>query len=133
MSELPKWAEDEINSIRDDSFRVEYTWEGTGYFLDIDKSNRSVDINFYEQLPTGKYIITARVMDNIDIEELRKGIVYAFKVRILKTPLSERLTRFLKENFNLDMDGVYRFELESLEPLEDVSSESMMDEVEDKE
>jgi hypothetical protein len=37
----------------------------------------------------------------------------------------------LKENFNLDMDGAYRFELESLEPLEDVSStESIVEEEE---
>ncbi len=132
MSELPKWAEDEINSIRDESFRLEYTWEGTGYFLDIDKGSRSVDINFYEQLPIGKYIVTARVMDSIDINELRKGVVYTFRVRVLKAPLSERLARFLKEKFNLDIGGAYRFELESLEPLEDVSNDSRMDEEEDK-
>ncbi len=129
MSELPKWAEDEINSIRDESFRLDDSWVGTGYFLDIDKSNRVVDINFYERLPIGKYIITARVSDSIDMDALKKGIVYTYKIRVFKAPLSERLTKFLKENFNLDMDGVYRFELESLEPLEDVSSSgSVVDE-----
>jgi len=131
MSELPKWAEDEINSISDESFRLDDSWVGTGYFLDIDKSNRVVDINFYERLPIGKYIITARVSDSIDMDALKKGIVYTYKIRVFKAPLSERLTKFLKENFNLDMDGVYRFELESLEPLEDVSStESIVEEEE---
>jgi hypothetical protein len=131
MNELPKWAEDEINSIRDESFRLEDSWVGTGYFLDIDKSSRVVDINFYERLPIGKYIITARVSDSIDMDALKKGIVYTYKIRVFKAPLSERLTKFLKENFNLDMDGAYRFELESLEPLEDVSStESIVEEEE---
>ncbi|MCS6767961.1 MAG: hypothetical protein RMJ59_05470 [Candidatus Nitrosocaldus sp.] len=123
MSELPKWAEDEINSITDSSFRLEQEWEGTGYFLDIDGDGRLVDINFYERLPNGKHIITARVSDTLDIDGFRKGIVYTYRVRVLKAPISDRLAEYLKSNFNLHMDGVYRFELYSLEPLEDVGYE----------
>ena len=128
MKEMPAWVEAEINSIKDESFVLEDSWEGTGYFLDIDRSNRLVDINFYEKLPIGKYIITARVKSSIDIDNLRKGIVYTYKINVLKAGLSDRLSKFLKENFNIDMNAVYRFELESLEPLEDVISESIAEE-----
>ncbi len=130
MKEMPAWAETEINSIKDESFVLEDRWEGTGYFLDIDKSNRLVDINFYEKLPIGKYIITARVKSSIDMDHLRKGIVYTYRINVLKAGLSDRLSKFLKENFNIDMNAVYRFELESLEPLEDVTTESIAEEEE---
>lgn len=123
VSELPKWAEDEINSITDSSFRQDGEWEGTGYFLDIDTSSRLVDINFYERLPNGKHIITARVSDGLNMSEFRKGIVYTYRIRVLKASISERLAGYLKENFNLHMDGVYRFELYGLEPLDDVGCE----------
>ncbi len=121
MSELPKWAEDEINSITDSSFRLEDEWEGTGYFLDIDQNSRLVDINFYERLPNGKHIVTARVSDLLRMDEFKKGIVYTYRLRVMKASISDRLAEYLRKNFNLSIDGVYRFELHSLEPLEDVS------------
>jgi len=121
-SELPKWAEDEINSITDSSFKQVETWEGTGYFLDIDEKNRKADVQFYEKLPVGKHIITIDIPKSIKIDDLMKGFVYGYKVKVLKAPLSKKLVTFLKENLNLDMDGIYRFELESLQLL-DVESD----------
>ncbi len=118
--ELPKWAEDEINAISEESFKVIDRWEGTGYFLDIDEKNRKVDIQFYERLPIGKHIITVEVPDNIDISKFMKGFVYMYKVNVLKADFSEKLTKYLKENLNLNMDGMYRFVLDSLEMLDDV-------------
>ena len=41
-----------------------------------------------------------------------------FKFKAFKATLSEKVTKFLKEKFNLTMDGVYRFELTSAERLE---------------
>lgn len=121
-SELPKWAEDEINSITDSSFKQVESWEGTGYFLDIDEKNRKADVQFYEKLPLGKHIVTLEIPKSIKIGDLMKGFVYNYKVKVLKAPLSKKLVTFLKENLNLDMDGIYRFELESLQLL-DVESD----------
>ncbi len=121
--ELPKWAEDEINAINEESFRIIDRWEGTGYFLDIDEKNRKADIQFYEKLPIGKHIITVEVPANIDISKFMKGFVYMYKVNVLKADFSEKLTKYLKENLNVSMDGVYRFVLDSLELLEDVGSD----------
>jgi hypothetical protein len=120
MSELPEWAEDEINSIDEESFKAIDRYEGTGYFLDIDEKNRKVDIQFYEKLPIGKHIITVEVPANIDISKFMKGFVYMYKVNVLKADFSEKLTNYLKENLNVSMDGVYRFVLDSLEMLDDV-------------
>ena len=121
--ELPKWAEDEINAISEESFKTIDAWEGTGYFLDIDEKSRKVDIQFYERLPIGKHIITVEVPSNIDISKFMKGFVYMYKVNVLKADFSEKLTNYLKENLNMNMDGIYRFVLDSLELLDDVGSD----------
>ncbi|MFQ5940600.1 MAG: hypothetical protein ACE5KA_02735 [Nitrososphaerales archaeon] len=117
-SELPKWAEDEINSIKDSSFKALDKWEGTGYFLEIDAANRKADVQFYEKLPLGKHIITAIIPRSINIDDLMKGFVYSYKLKVLKAPLSNNLINYLKENLNMDMDGIYKFEIESLEMLD---------------
>jgi hypothetical protein len=117
-AELPKWAEEEINSITDFSFKEFETYEGTGYFLEIDEKNRMADIQFYEKLPIGQHIVTAIIPNEIKLEDLMKGFVYAYKVKILKAPLSSKLIEYLKENLNIERDGVYRFEVESLELLD---------------
>jgi len=133
-SELPKWAEDEINSITNASFKHAETWEGTGYFLDIDEKNRKADVQFYEKMPVGKHIVTLNIQKSIKIADLMKGFVYGYKVRILKSPLSNQLVKFLKENLNIEMDGVYQFELESLQLLDvesDLSPAAIEDDSED--
>ena len=121
-TELPNWAEDEINSITASLFKHVESYEGTGYFLELDEENRKADIQFYEKLPVGKHIVTVSIPKSIKMGDLMKGFVYGYKVKILKAPLSDKLVKFLKENLNMDMDGIYQFDLESLQLL-DVESD----------
>ena len=133
-TEFPKWAEDEINSIKDSSFKPLSDWQGTGYFLDIDEKNKKADIQFYEKLPVGKYIITTSIPKNIKLDDLLKGFVYAYKLKVLKAPLSDKLNKYLKESLNIDMDGIYQYEIESLEMLDvdgGLASSSDKDDLED--
>ena len=133
-NEFPEWAEKEINSITNSSFIPQDDLEGTGYFLDIDKKNRKADIQFYEKLPIGKHIVTANIPKNIKIDELMKGFVYICKLKILKASLSTKLSNYLKENLNVDMDYIYQFEVQSLEMLDvggDLTSSSTEDGLED--
>lgn len=123
-SELPKWAEDEINSITESSFKHAETCEGTGYFLEIDEKNRKADIQFYEKLPVGKHIVTVELPNSIKTDDLMKGFVYSYRVRVFKAAFSSKLAAFLKETLNMNMDGVYRFELESMQLL-DVESDAV--------
>jgi len=121
-TELPKWAEEEINLITASSFKQLESYEGTGYFLELDEENRKADVQFYEKLPVGKHIVTVSIPNSIKMGDLMKGFVYGYKVKILKAPLSDKLVKFLKENLNIDMDGIYQFELETLQLL-DVESD----------
>ena len=47
-----------------------------------------------------------------------KGFVYAYKLKVMKASLSDKLIKYLKENLNIDMDCISQFEIESLEMLD---------------
>ena len=112
---LPKWVAEEIKDVK---FGKGEEWEGSGYILDINKEARKIDAQFYEQLPEGRYIATLELPEKFSLDSLELGLVYMFKFKAFKATLSEKVTKFLKEKFNLTMDGVYRFELTSAERLE---------------
>jgi hypothetical protein len=51
-----------------------------------------------------------------------KGFVYEFKIKMFRGPLSVKLVELLKIKFALEMDAVYRFELQELQMM-DVESD----------
>ena len=99
-------------------------------FLDTYENDYKIDIQLYEPLPDSRTIIEGLdVPKSMSIGEFRKGFVYEFKIKMFKRDLSARLVEFLKTKFSLDMDAIYRFELEDLQLMEiesDVSSSPPM-------
>jgi hypothetical protein len=120
---LPEWAEQEIKSVQ---FGDEQVIRRTGYILDTYEDDYKIDIQLYEPLPDTRTIIEGLdVPKSMSIGDFRKGFVYEFEIKIFKGDLSGRLVEFLKTNFSLDMDAIYRFELQDLQLLDvesDVSS-----------
>jgi hypothetical protein len=51
-----------------------------------------------------------------------KGFVYEFKIKMYKGKLSSQLADLLKSKYALEMDSIYRFEMENLQML-DVESD----------
>lgn len=116
MSEgLPKWVAEEIKNAK---FGKPEEWEGSGYILEANKEQHKVDVQFYEKLPEGRYIATLDLPEKFDADSLELGLVYLFKFNTFKAMLPEKVTKFLKEKFDLAMDSIYRFELVSAERLE---------------
>jgi hypothetical protein len=103
---LPIWAEDEIRSVQ---FKQPEVLTRTGYILDIYEKDSKIDIQLYESLPDGRTII-----ENLD--------VYEFKIKMFKGPLSMKLIEFLKAKYGLEMDAIYKFELQELQMM-DVESD----------
>lgn len=102
-------------------------WTGSGYILDNNKDQRKIDVQFYEKLPEGRYIATLDVPQEIDMEKLEAATVYMFKFKAFKATLSDKVVKFLKEKYSLQLDNIFRFELVSLEKLDaeaDASSSS---------
>ena len=117
---LPKWAEDEIKSV---NFEDPQTVSRTGYILDIYEKDFKVDIQVYEPLPDGRTIVEGLdVPTNMKISEFMKGFVYEFKIKMYKGKLSSQLADLLKSKYPLEMDSIYRFEMEDLQML-DVESD----------
>ncbi|MGH9890036.1 MAG: hypothetical protein ACRD4Z_01385 [Nitrososphaeraceae archaeon] len=117
---LPKWAEDEIKSVK---FEDPQTVSRTGYILDIYEKDYKVDIQVYEPLPDGRTIVEGLdVPTAMKISEFMKGFVYEFKINMYKGKLSSKLADLLKSKYAIDMDSIYRFEMENLQIL-DVESD----------
>ncbi|MGH9953230.1 MAG: hypothetical protein ACRD5J_16555 [Nitrososphaeraceae archaeon] len=117
---LPKWAEDEIKSV---NFGDPQTVSRTGYILDIYEKDFKVDIQVYEPLPDGRTIVEGLdVPTTMKISEFMKGFVYEFKIKMYKGKLSSQLADLLKSKYALEMDSLYRFEMEDLQML-DVESD----------
>ena len=117
---IPEWAENEIKSVQ---FGKEQVIKRSGYILDTYIEDSKIDIQLYEPLPDNRTIIEGLdIPKTMVIAEFRKGVVYEFRIRMLKGNLSARLTEFLKSKFSLDMDAIYRFELEDLQ-LMDIESD----------
>jgi hypothetical protein len=117
---LPKWAEDEIKSVK---FEDPQTVSRTGYILDIYEKDYKVDLQVYEPLPDGRTIVEGLdVPTAMKISEFMKGFVYEFKINMYKGKLSSKLADLLKSKYAIDMDSIYRFEMENLQIL-DVESD----------
>ncbi len=51
-----------------------------------------------------------------------KGFVYEFKIKISKSKLSDPLCELLKTKYQIDMDEIFKFDLESAQMM-DVESD----------
>jgi hypothetical protein len=58
----------------------------------------------------------------LKIADFLKGSIYEFKIRMFKGELSSKLVEFLKSKYSLEMNAIFRFELEDLQ-LMDVDSD----------
>ena len=109
---LPKWVAEEIKNAKFDNGEE---WAGSGYVLDVNKTDKKVDIQFYEKLPEGRYIATLDLPSDFNADSLELALVYMFKFKAFKAALNPKVVSFIKEKFNFEMDSIYRFELVSAE------------------
>jgi hypothetical protein len=117
---LPKWAEDEIKSVQ---FGEPEILTRTGYILDIYENDFKIDIQLYEALPDGRTIIEGlNVPRSSQIVDFMKGVVYEFKIKMFHGILSSKLVELLRTKFAIEMDTIYRFDLEEIQMM-DVESD----------
>ena len=119
---LPRWAEDEIRTVQ---FVEPEIITRTGYILDIYEKDYKIDIQLYEALSDGRTIIEdLDVPKSMMISSFMKGFVYEFKIKMFRGPLGAKLVELLKTKFALEMDAIYRFELQELQMMDVESDQS---------
>jgi hypothetical protein len=117
---LPKWAEDEIKSVQLGDPEI---LTRSGYILAVYEGVYKIDLQVYEALLDGRTIIEGLdVPQNLKISDFLKGFIYEFKIKMFKGELSSKLVELLKLTYNLEMNAIYKFELEDLQ-LMDVESD----------
>jgi hypothetical protein len=127
---LPEWAENEIKFA---NFQDYDNINRTGYFLDINEQKKKADIQLYESLPDGRTIIEEiELSDKTNIKELLKGFVYEYKIKISKANISEQLSELLNKKYQLDINEIYKFDLEDAQMM-NVESDTVKDTTEDEE
>ncbi|MGN6346651.1 MAG: hypothetical protein ACTHME_02995, partial [Candidatus Nitrosocosmicus sp.] len=126
---LPEWAENEIKFA---NFQDYDNINRTGYFLDINEQKKKADIQLYESLPDGRTIIEEiELSDKTNIKELLKGFVYEYKIKISKASISEQLSELLNKKYQLDINEIYKFDLEDAQMM-NVESDTIKDTTEDE-
>ena len=96
----------------------------TGYVLSINNKENSIDIQFYQQLPDGRYISTLVLQNKNDLkliiqarEKTNDAQEYTFKIIVNKASLSDKAKAFLHDNYSTSLDNLYSFGLESFTPI----------------
>lgn len=118
---FPNWLSEEISSVK---MKKSETLDLTGYVLSINNKENSIDIQFYQQLPDGRYISTLVLQNKNDLkliiqarEKTNDAQEYTFKIIVNKASLSDKAKAFLHDNYSTSLDNLYSFGLESFTPI----------------
>ncbi len=117
--DIPSWVSDEIQNAK---FEKPKSETKTGYLLEIYDKDGKVDAQLYDAVEDGRHIITLDLPKTVKPDELERGAVYEFTFDTLKSPLSKKVTDFLKKEKEIEMQAIYQFNLKKLDVL-DVSSD----------
>jgi len=118
--EFPQWIAEEISNA--DIKHVD-TIKSTGYILDISEKEQKMDVQFYDKLPNGGYIITLELNDALNPKKFKVGDAYIFEMKVHTADLSKKVKDFLKENYSVQMEDFYNFELVACEEFNEPEEE----------
>ena len=116
--EIPEWVSEDIKNAK---FGSPAGQKQTGYILELYGADNKMDVQLYEPVEDGRHIVTMDLLEGAG--DLERGVVYEFVFDQYKAPLSSKVSEYLKEEKEIDMTAIYRFELRSVERL-DVGSEA---------
>ncbi|CAI9832558.1 MAG: hypothetical protein MPI95_03015 [Nitrosopumilus sp.] len=109
---FPDWVSAEI---RDAEFGDPAEMRRTGYILEIYEGDSKMDVQLYDPVEDGRYIVTMDVPGAVGMGDLERGIVYEFVFEQQSAPLSKKVSEYLASEMGTEMGAIYRFVLVSLE------------------
>ena len=113
---IPDWVATEI---KDASWDYVADWQYSGYVITTNKKESKIDAQFYDALPDGRHIATLDLPDSIKTDSFVNGDEYIFSFKAHKSSLSEKVVKFLSDEYSFSMKDIYHFELISSEHITD--------------
>ena len=123
--DFPQWIAEEISKA---NIKHVNTIKSTGYILDISEKERKMDVQFYDKLPNGGHIITLDLTNASNPKNFKVGDAYIFEMKVHNASLSSKARDFLKENYSVEMEDFYNFELVACEEFNEPKEEIPQDE-----
>ena len=92
--EIPEDVDGELKSPK---FGKPNTHTNSGYILDINESDKKVDVQLYEPMSGTTILEGLELSKTINLNDLEKGVVCQFKLDEFKAPLGKKTIDYLKE------------------------------------
>ena len=113
--EIPEDVDGELKSPK---FGKPNTHTNSGYILDINESDKKVDVQLYEPMSGTTILEGLELSKTINLNDLEKGVVCQFKLDEFKAPLSKKTIDYLKEQ-GITLYAIVKFELKEFKIIDE--------------
>tara|TARA_B110000014_G_C19983053_1_gene509057 strand:- start:539 stop:901 length:363 start_codon:yes stop_codon:yes gene_type:complete len=113
--EIPEDIDAELKAPK---FGKAETQTATGYFLDVNETDKKVDIQIYEPISGTSILEGLQLSKKINLNNIEKGVICEFKLDEFKAPLSKKTVDYLKEQ-GITLNEIVQFELKEFKVIEE--------------
>ena len=113
-----KIPEDVDVELKSPKFTKSKTYTTSGYVLEINESDKKVDIQVFEPIAGTTILEGLNFSEKINLNDIEKGVVCEFQLEELKAPLSKKTVEYLQEQ-GITLNEIIQFELKEFKIIDE--------------
>jgi len=113
-----KIPEDVDAELKSPKFTKSKTYTTSGYVLEINESDKKVDIQVFEPIAGTTILEGLNFSEKINLNDIEKGIICEFQLEELKAPLSKKTVEYLQEQ-GITLNEIIQFELKEFKVIDE--------------
>ena len=113
-----KIPEDIDTELKSPKFTKSKTHTTSGYVLEINESDKKVDIQVFEPIAGTTILEGLNFSEKINLNDIEKGIICEFQLEELKAPLSKKTAEYLQEQ-GITLNEIIQFELKEFKVIDE--------------
>jgi hypothetical protein len=113
-----KIPEDVDAELKSPKFTKSKTYTTSGYVLEINESDKKVDIQVFEPIAGTTILEGLNFSEKINLNDIEKGIICEFQLEELKAPLSKKTAEYLQEQ-GITLNEIIQFELKEFKVIDE--------------
>ena len=113
-----KIPEDVDAELKSPKFTKSKTYTTSGYVLEINESDKKVDIQVFEPIAGTTILEGLNFSEKINLNDIEKGVVCEFQLEELKAPLSKKTAEYLQEQ-GITLNEIIQFELKEFKVIDE--------------